>query len=319
MNRIDRLNALLIHLQGKPRVTMAELEERFGMVRRTLFRDIRALMDAGVPIGGDAGAGYFIVEGYHLPPVVFDKNEATALLMGAKFVEKNADPQTAQAFAQAMYKVKAVLRMSDKDFLDSLDRHVTVMARPQAETDRHLAAIQTAIANHRVIAMNYQRPYHDDPTLREVEPLGLVFYAAHWHLVGYCRMRQALRDFRTDRMQRVEVRAETFDPATHPDYLDFVMQSLAGSDAQEAVIRCSRKVARYMGEQKHYHGFVGEEAVGDDIRMRFATGSYDFLARWLLMFGDEVVVEGPQALQEQMAGLVRELVEHYGVREEKIL
>ena len=107
MNRIDRLNALLIHLQGKPRVPIEELEERFEIGRRTAFRDIRSLIDAGVPIGGDAGEGYFIVEGYHLPPVVFNKEEATAILMGAKFIEKSADAHTVETFEKAMYKIGA--------------------------------------------------------------------------------------------------------------------------------------------------------------------------------------------------------------------
>ena len=105
MNRIDRLNALLIHLQSKSRVTLIEIENRFEIGRRTVFRDIRSLMDAGVPIGGDAGEGYFIVEGYHLPPVVFNREEASALLMGAKFVEKGADSETVQAFNQSMERI----------------------------------------------------------------------------------------------------------------------------------------------------------------------------------------------------------------------
>lgn len=108
MNRIDRLNALMIYLQSRSRVTMDQLEQKFELTRRTLFRDIRALIDGGLPIGGDAGEGYFIVEGYHLPPVVFSKEEASALLMGAKFVEHQAVPETSARFVQAFIKVKAV-------------------------------------------------------------------------------------------------------------------------------------------------------------------------------------------------------------------
>ena len=118
MNRIDRLNAIVVHLQSKPRVTLDELEERFELSRRTLFRDVRSLIEAGIPIGGDAGEGYFIVDGYHLPPVVFNKEEAAAILMAGKFIEQNADQATAEVFNEALIKVKAVLRYADKDFLE---------------------------------------------------------------------------------------------------------------------------------------------------------------------------------------------------------
>ena len=93
MNRIDRLTAILVHLQSKSRVPLEELEDRFEVSKRTIFRDVKSLMEAGVPIGGDAGEGYFIVEGYHLPPVVFNKEEAAAILVGAKFIQKNGGEQ----------------------------------------------------------------------------------------------------------------------------------------------------------------------------------------------------------------------------------
>src|ERR687897_2699091 len=91
MNRIDRLTAILIQLQTKRVVKAEEIADRFEISLRTVYRDVRALMEAGVPIGSEAGKGYFIVDGYHLPPVMFTTDEASALMLAGKLVEKMTD------------------------------------------------------------------------------------------------------------------------------------------------------------------------------------------------------------------------------------
>lgn len=314
MNRIDRLNALLIHLQGKPRVPIRELEERFEVGRRTIFRDIRSLIDSGVPIGGDAGEGYFIVEGYHLPPVVFNKEEATAILMGAKFIERSADPHTIQAFEKAMYKIKSVLKFSDKEFLDNLEDRISIRPSPTPNPtpDSHIEEIQQAIATNRLIDITYYSQYNDSTTKRQVEPLGMVFYSRRWHLIAHCRLRNDLRDFRADRIEKVHVLAETIDPSQHPNYLDFLNEALLGTDAKEATIICSAMVTRFMGEQKYYQGFVEETKLEDGrFEMKFITPYYDYFARWLMMYGKEVEIVSPSELQGRAATLAQELLEHH--------
>ena len=102
MNRIDRLTAILIHLQTKRVVKAEEIAERFEMSLRTVYRDVKALMEAGVPIGSEAGKGYFIVDGYHLPPVMFTQDEASAMLLAGKLVEKMTDKSIKEAFESAL-------------------------------------------------------------------------------------------------------------------------------------------------------------------------------------------------------------------------
>lgn len=314
MNRIDRLNALLIHLQGKPRVTLPELEERFGIGRRTVFRDIRSLMDAGVPIGGDAGEGYFIVDGYHLPPVVFNKEEACAILMGSKFIERTADAHTNETFQGAMEKVKAVLKYSDKEYLESLEQKISIRPSPRSREfpDSHIAEIQMAIATNKLIEMTYYSQYKDETLKRHVEPLGMVFYSSRWHLIGFCRLRQDLRDFRADRIQKVRLLPETIDPTQHPNYMDFLNESLLGTDAKEAEIICSSFAARMMEEQKYFMGFVEEQKMEDGKhKMKFVTPHYEYFAWWLMSYGRHVEIESPSELQGLAATFAKELLDHH--------
>lgn len=319
MNRIDRLTAILIQLQGKPRVPLEELEDRFEVSRRTIFRDIRSLTEAGVPIGGDAGQGYFIVEGYHLPPVVFSKEEAAAMLTGAKLIEKNTDSQLSKNFSEAMFKIKAVIRYKDKEFLNNLEESISVIHSPmsvmQEFPESHLSDIQLALASRKVIRMTYYSNYTDTTCEREVEPLGLVFYSARWHLIGFCRLRQDLRDFRTDRIHRLRILSESYDPDLYPHYLDFTRGMAGGANANEAVIRFTKRVSRFIQDQKYYYGFVKQTDTEEGVEMDFITPHYDYLARWLLTFGNEVTIVSPPELQEKLFTLSRALFEHYQKQE----
>jgi len=106
MNRIDRLTAILIQLQTKRWITSTEIAARYEISQRTVYRDIRALEEAGVPIGSEAGKGYFLVDGYRLPPVMFTREEAGALLIAEKLVNKLTDRSVKKNFDSAIDKMQ---------------------------------------------------------------------------------------------------------------------------------------------------------------------------------------------------------------------
>ena len=109
MNRLDRLTSILIQLQTKRVVKAEEIARRFEISLRTVYRDVKSLMEAGVPIGSEAGKGYFIVDGFHLPPVMLTQDEASAMLLAGKLVDKMADKSVRLAFDSSLYKIKSVL------------------------------------------------------------------------------------------------------------------------------------------------------------------------------------------------------------------
>lgn len=314
MNRIDRLNAILIQLQGKPKVTIGDLVDRFQISSRTVFRDIKSLIESGIPIGGDAGTGYFIVEGFHLPPVVFNKQEAAALLMGSKFIKHQADRDVVQSFEEAMHKVRAVLRYSDKDFLNSLEENISVapfLSSKNEFPDSHISTIQNALADQKVLSLEYYSNYNDKSTTREVEPLGIIYYTGRWHLIAYCRLRESMRDFRCDRISRCRTLTEQYDRSRHPKFQEFIEQMTIGTEAREARIQVTKTVARYIGNQKYFHGYAGEKQLGDIIEMKFYIHSNNFFARWLMMFGKDITIISPEELLLEAENQVLELQQHY--------
>ncbi|MGB3468510.1 MAG: YafY family protein, partial [Cyclobacteriaceae bacterium] len=291
------------------------LEERFGVGRRSVFRDIKALLEAGVPIGGDAGEGYFIVEGYHLPPVVFSKEEAAAILTGSKLIAHWGDVKTSATFNEALLKIRSVLKYKDREFLENLEDNINIIppgrVATQSALDLHLEELQYAVAAMRVIKITYLKAYNNTTSTREVEPLGLVNYSAKWHLIGYCRLRNALRDFRTDRIGEVTLLPDTFDKSRHPDYMEFLEATFMSGNIVEVEVSFSMMVARIMGDQKYYFGLVEEKREGDRMIMRFYTHSIDYFARWLLSYGNQVLVRSPQELKDSVRELISELAVHH--------
>ncbi|WP_073288070.1 helix-turn-helix transcriptional regulator [Hymenobacter psychrotolerans] len=210
MNRFDRVTAILIQLQARRKVSGATLAEQFRVSVRTIYRDLRTLEEAGVPLLGEPGVGYSLAEGYRLPPVMFTREEATALLTAEKLAARLTDAPTAQLSTAAMDKVRAVLRRPDRDHLDHLAPHIQVLGpRDQAGRPPAYQQLGAAIAMRRVVRLRYQTAENEAPTTRDVEPISLLL-SRHWHLVAYCRLRQTIRNFRLDRILGLEQRTEEF-------------------------------------------------------------------------------------------------------------
>src|SRR5690606_15710452 len=112
-----------------------EIADRFDISLRTVYRDVKALMEAGVPIGSEAGKGYFIVDGYHLPPVMFSQEEASAMLTAGKLVEKMTDDSVRKAYESALLKIKSVLNDHDKDYLENLQSSIQVFRFPDQQAE----------------------------------------------------------------------------------------------------------------------------------------------------------------------------------------
>jgi predicted DNA-binding transcriptional regulator YafY len=149
MNRIDRISAILIQLQSRRVVKAADIAERFNISLRTVYRDVKTLEEAGIPLIGEAGVGYSIMDGYRLPPVMFTKEEATAFLTAEKFVEKLTDTSTSANYKSAMYKVRAILKTTEKDLLESMDDRIAVLKtieRPEIGSNDHIQTILNSIA-----------------------------------------------------------------------------------------------------------------------------------------------------------------------------
>jgi predicted DNA-binding transcriptional regulator YafY len=314
MNRIDRLHAILTHLQSKKKVTAQEMADRFNISLRTVYRDVKALDESGVPVIGEAGSGYTIMEGYRLPPVMFTQEEASALLLGAKLAEQFTDGTVRRHFHAALFKIKAVLRSPDKEYVESLTEHIEILSRYSPDSDspqQYLSLLQQAIVHRKIVQVHYRSNMKEEVTRRGVEPIGLLHYGSAWHLIGWCHLRNDYRDFRLSRMIGIILQDQTFDPSAHPSIQEYIAQIRKSADLEEAIVHFDKKITKYLQEQKYMNGFVSEEELDTCVRMKFLTTNLSYFGRWLLIYTSGVRVEAPIALKNIMRELSEKLSAHY--------
>jgi predicted DNA-binding transcriptional regulator YafY len=215
MNRVDRLFAIVTLLQSKKFVTGEEIADRFEMSVRTVYRDIKAIAESGIPVSFNPNKGYFIVPGYFTPPVSFTIEEANALLLSQTLVGGFADQTVQQEFSTAMTKIRAVLRQVDKEKLSILENGLKMQLprRLDSELD-YLSSIQHSITEQMQIKIGYES-LKQEISERKVEPIGLVFYAFSWHMIAYCHLRNDYRDFKITRIKTLTKTSEPFKIKKH--------------------------------------------------------------------------------------------------------
>lgn len=223
MNRIDRLFGILLLLQTKKHVTADQISDQFEISVRTVYRDIKALLEQGIPISFEQPKGYFIVQGYFLPPVSFSQDEANALLIMERLVSRFADKSIFTNYTTALNKVKAVLKHSQKEKLELLNESIKFQLNHEMANDEfdHLASLQNAISGRCVIEIDYQNN-NSESSKREVEAIGLIFYAYNWHLIAWCHLRNDYRDFRVSRIVKVRNLELPFRKKDHMKISDYM-------------------------------------------------------------------------------------------------
>jgi len=316
MNRVDRLMGIVVRLQSRRVVRAEEIATQFEISLRTVYRDMAALGEAGIPIVSEAGVGYSLVKGYHLPPVMLTADEASALFMGSKLVEHLTDPSLQKEMDSALSKIRSVLPRERQDHLDRLERYTAVMVcnspTPPKLSSGALIPIQRAVGERRVLAMEYQGAQRAELTRRKVEPLGLAYYNNNWHLIAYCRLRQDVRDFRTDRICSLQIENELF--SGHAEFsLKRYLEAASRAGKFEAVkVRFNPEVmervrrewsSRLAEEQKEKDGVVGT----------ILAYSMEGVAEWVLSFGQKAEVLAPEPLRQVVAAEAEKVASKYGM------
>jgi predicted DNA-binding transcriptional regulator YafY len=311
MNRFDRITAILIQLQSKKVVKAQDLADRFGTSLRTIYRDIRTLEEAGIPLYGEAGIGYSIVDGYKLPPVMFTQEEAMAFLTAEKLMEKFTDSTLNNNFSSAMYKIKAVLRGTEKDLVENLEEQIVVIDRPRDNVPpgNILDILLKAIAEKKGVKMIY-RAFGNDNSERLVEPIGIFHENTNWYTIGYCHLREEYRQFRIDRVIEIKLTDQPqLERTSLKEFQELKEKMKEGVILQKVVLRVEKSIAIYIQEHRHYHGFVSEVVFDDHIEMTFLTQWMESgFARWFIMFADQAEIIEPESLKNNVADILEKIL-----------
>ncbi len=318
LNKTERLFALVLLLQNRPNFSSRDLAEHFGVSRRTIFRDLRTLAESGVPLTYAEDGGYEILDGYQLPPLMFSAREAATLLIGTEFTTLQPDASLRADAGAVGMKIRAVLPESVRTYVDRLSER-TVLA-PFHETQGRGATtddegrwfeLSEAIARQRRVKITYYVASRDEETTREVDPLGLVYYADHWNLIGFDHLRGDIRNFRLDQMRRLRTRFDTFEPPPGFDLKEHLRAR--GESPTNVRMRVRFRDRAWRWARTQLPADVEEEVTrpGSVTEVAFDFENIGYVARWLLRYGTDAEVVEPPALRAEVARLAGDVAAMY--------
>lgn len=210
--RLSRLATILTQLQTKRLLTATELANKFSVSNRTIYRDIKALEEAGVPILTEEGKGYYLMEGYRIPPIMFTESEANALITAEQLIVKNKDASLVAAYTEAINKIKSVLRHNTKEKANLLSNRIAFRYNTDNnQTSNFLSTLQLALTNYNCSEIEYSNE-SNKITKRIIEPFALYSTRENWVLIAFCQLRNDFRAFRLDRIQHLKVLHDQFEP-----------------------------------------------------------------------------------------------------------
>ena len=305
--RFDRIIAILIQLQSKKIVKAQELADRFEVSLRTIYRDIRTLEASGVPIYGEAGIGYSLVDGYRLPPVMFTREEASSFIAAEKLMEKFIDKELGQHYQSAMFKLKSVLQNSDKDWVSSIESNVVIQPPMgnlfNENVPNAMAILFKSMADKTQVVLNYQAFEAEVSSERTIEPVGIFHDHNNWYVFGFCHLRNDYRQFRADRIEGIQKTDLPFAKEHQP--LETYLNKEKECPTTKVRLLVDKKISKFLASEKKYHGFVAQKNVGDLAEMTFLSRDIENgFARWFLMFGDYATILEPERLKERVLELM---------------
>lgn len=210
--RLSRLTEIIMQLQSKRLVTAPYLAEKYDVSIRTIYRDMRTLERSGIPVVTEEGRGYALMEGYHMPPVMFTENEANALVTAEQLIRRNKDQSLVEHYSNAVAKVKAILRNSQKEETDLLSKRIVFSTNyMEQRTSNLLMTVQSTISKRNLLEIEYQS-LKDKTSIRMIEPFAVYSTQENWLLIAFCRLRTEFRVFRLDRISKLIVQTDLFEP-----------------------------------------------------------------------------------------------------------
>jgi predicted DNA-binding transcriptional regulator YafY len=299
-NTATRLITLIMLLQRQPNRKAGELAEKLGVSVRSLHRYITMLDEMGIPIYSERGpnGGFSLVRGYKMPPLIFTPEEAVAACLGVELVQETWGRLYEEAAQGALAKIENVLPDDQRDEVAWARRALvtTGLHYPSlADFAPLLETLRRAIRQQKQIRLLYQGGQQTAPLEREVKPYALAHSRGWWYVVGYCRLRAAIRSFRVDRIQQVEVLNTSFERPADFDAHQYLMTEPQGALVRVR-LRFAAATAHLAVNNQPWWEAVEPQADGS-VLVTLALPDLLWAASLALSYGPAVTVEEPEELR----------------------
>lgn len=308
LKKLDRVTAILTQLQSKPVVRAQDLAEKFDVSIRTIYRDVKTLENAGIPIVGEAGNGYSLMDGYKLPPVMFTKEEVLSFITAEKLMQKFSHQSLGSHYQTAMEKVRSVLRYSDRNLIQNIEKQIDVYNfynhKPEDSLKNVIPIILESIAEKTQLNIQYQT-VDSRVTDRTIEAVGIFFEFNFWYIMAYCTLRNDFRQFRIDRIQQI---SKTQTPFLQ-EYGQINDYRKSNGNKVRAKLLIDKKIMSHIVNSKKYYGMIEEVETDQGMELTFETEWItDGFPRWVITFADYATILEPESLRVRMNELLTKMM-----------
>lgn len=316
MNKTERHLAITLELQRSKVLRAEDLAAQFETSIRTIYRDIQALSEAGVPIVGAPGQGYSLMEGYFLPPVGFTAEEAVALLMGTDFIEQRLDADYGSVAKAARRKIESILPEPVRGESTRVRETMRLLHAGEPVTGRkkekdYLGQARRAILERRKLSFTYLKKMPESDgnrkSRREVAPYGLVLVQGNWILIARCDLRQDIRHFRLSRMTELAVLEELY-----PVPPGFNLSRYRPPDDRNVrvLVRVNPDIADKIAETGNFYIEATEERK-DGLLVTFRVRRSEELLPYVLGWGGDVEVLEPESFRRRIQVEAEKILKRY--------
>ena len=312
MNKTDRLFAIILELQAKGQRRAEDLAETFEVNKRTIYRDVQALSEMGVPVVAVPGQGYSLMDGYFLPPLRFSSDEATMLLLGADFVAQNFDAQYRAAALSATRKLEAVLPDALKHEVEYLHNSIRFVATNELSPTHAdmLLQLRRALVERKTVRFDYYARFGDTAkpqATREADAYAIAHLGGVWYLIAYDHTRRARRHFRIDRIENLKLLSKTF---ARPR--DFQLEQEDTLRERTVTIRAlfTTASARWVREARYYF-MTDAQDTADGLLVTLQVREEREVLQWLLGWGSQVRILEPASLRELLKTESEKMLENF--------
>lgn len=209
MRKASRLFEIIQILRvARTPVTAAEIAAQLEVTVRSIYRDIVALQAMRVPIAGERGIGYILRPGFDLPPLMFSVEETEAIVLGMALIERTGDRDLLKASESVVAKIAAAMPEPLRRAMTSRALHAWGASAPAPE-GAEFKLVRSAIRDEEKLSIRYCDEAGNQ-TSRTIWPLALIYYAGLAVVVGWCELRQAIRNFRMDRIETCDLSGDYF-------------------------------------------------------------------------------------------------------------
>lgn len=307
MNRIDRLFAILLKISDGKLFLAEKLATEFELSERTIYRDMSALIQMGIPIRSEAGVGYQLKDGYFLPPLLFEKDEAIAAGFALKFLSSCTMDNSSKSTLNALKKIESVLSPKIRtEYLQELEvLELIPMGMNIPFSSKLFRLLMESIKGRLVLELEYHSFKRDIPEIRHIEPVKLFFAPGlnRWYLDAFCLSRKDWRIFRLDRIVQVKTTGTGFLPRIRDEYSPAPSLSM-GTCAR---LYTNPHQVRWIRERQHWSFVDEQENPKGQVELTYQNFDWPSFINWLCTVSDCIIRIEPEEASEHLRKKIADL------------